>query len=188
LAAILTHNAGDVVQSLGSKSGRAHADGARVRFGDLARERFERYGGAFGRAAAIYRELCASEGHRNYPLREIKLLRAHEDLLLPPAPFLDEWGETLARWPRWKTNERAQVVAGVVDGCRRVAGQQAYYRALAGFDRAFPGGLWSREIEAECTNSVRRELKDAELRRLVAVKRESFESSYRKRARAILGG
>ena len=186
LAAILTHNAGDVVQSLASKSGRAHADLARVKYGDLARERFERYGGAYGRAAAVYRELCAAEGHRNYPLREVKLLRAHEDLLLPIPPFLDEWGETLARWPRWNTNERATVIAGVIDGCRRVSGQQAYYRALAGFDRAFPGGLWSRELDSSWTSSVRRELKDAELRRLVAVKRESFESSYKKRARQIL--
>jgi hypothetical protein len=116
----------------------------------------------------------------------VKLLRAHEDLLLPLGPFLDDWGTVLARWPRWKSAERAQVVTGLVDGCRRVNGQQGYYRALAGFDRAHPGGLESNELLAHVTNSVKKELKSPELRRLVAVKRESFEASASKRVRQIL--
>lgn len=186
LAAILTHNAGDVMQSLGAKGAKSFVEAQRLRFGDLARERFERYGGAFGRAAAIYRDLCASEGHRNYPLREVKLLRAHEDLLLPMGPFLDEWGAKLARWPKWKSAERAAVVAGLVDGCRRVQGQHAYYRALAGFDRAHPNGLESAELTQHWTSSVKKELKDSAMRQKLAVKRESFESSYAKRVRQIL--
>lgn len=186
LAAILTHNAGDVMQALGSKGGQGLANEAKQRFADLARERFERYGGAFGRAAALYRELAAAEGHRNYPLREVKHLRAHPDLLLPAAPFLDDWGATLARFPGWKTSERAAVVAALV-GCRRVSGQQGYYRALAGFERASPNGLEARELAEHWTNSVRKELKSTEMRKLIGVKRESFESSYRKRVRQILG-
>jgi hypothetical protein len=186
-SAILTHNAGDVMQALGSRAGRA-ARVRGVRFTDLARERFDRYGGAFGRAAALYREIMAPEGHRNYPLREVKLLRGHSDLLLPIAPFLDEWGERLARFSGWNHDERAQVVAGLVEGCRRVQGQAGYYRALAGFDRAYPRGLEAPELTETWTTSTRKMLASPDLRRLVAVKRESFEASIAKRVRVVLGG
>jgi hypothetical protein len=186
LAAILTHNAGDVMQVLGSKHAKHLPPAVKLRFTDLARERFERYGGAFGRAAAVYRAVMAPEGHRNYPLRELKELRRSAELLLPIAPFLDEWGALLAVWPGFSTAERANIVGGLVNGCRKVAGQQGYYRALAGFDRAFPGGLDSREITAHLGARTRAELKDATLRKKVAVRRESFESSYAKAVRAAL--
>lgn len=187
-AAILTHNAGDVMQSLGSKHAACVPPERRARFTDLARERFERYGGAFGRAATLYRELLAQEGHRNYPLREVKALRKHPDLLLPIAPFLDAWGESLARWPGFSHAERASVVAGLVDGCRRVEGQEAYYRALVGFERAYPNGLEARELVEHWGSSVKHELKSTPMRKKLAIARVSFEGSYAKRARALLGG
>ncbi len=186
LAVILTHNAGDVMQGLAARSGR-HVDiDARARFSDLARERFERYDGAFGRAALLYRELLASEGHRNYPLREVKFLRAHPALLLPIGPLLDDWGARLARWPRWNAEQRAEVVSALVDGSRKVKGQESYYRALAGFSEAHAGGIDARELAQHYTTSVRRELKSHELRRKVELPRASFEASFAKRARACV--
>lgn len=186
LATILTHNAGDIMQAFTAKGARNVAPDVQLRYANLARERFERYGGAFGRASALYRELLASEGHRNYPLREVKLLRASAELLLPLGPFLDTWGAKLARWPAWRAAERAQVVSAIVEGCKRVAGQESYYRALAGFDAAHPGGLESRELAASLSGAAKKLLKDSDMRRKLAVRRESFESSYAKRARAIL--
>ncbi len=188
LATSLTHNVGDVMQGIERKGTKGIGEAQKFRFADLARERFERYGGAFGKAAAIYRDLLASEGHRHYPLREQKLLRASHELLLPLGPFLDAWGAKLARWPRWNAKERASVVGSLLDGCRKVAGQEGYYRALAGFDAAFPGGLESRELAGEYASAAKRELKDANLRKKLALRRESFESSYAKRARAIVDG
>ena len=187
LAASMTHNAGDIMQAFQSKGAKRVAPEVQYRYADLARERFDRYGGAFGKAAALYRELLASEGHRNYPLREVKLLRASHELLLPLGPFLDDWGGAMARFPAWKAAERAEVVGGVVLGCKKVAGQESYFRALAGFDAAHPGGLEARELAAHFPTAVRKLLKDSELRKKVAVRKESFESSYAKRARAILG-
>jgi hypothetical protein len=186
LCTALTHNVGDVMQAIERKGTKGLGAEQKLRFADLARERFERYGGAFGKAAAVYRELLASEGHRHYPLREQKLLRASHELLLPLGPFMDEWGAKLARWPKWSAKERAAVVGSLLDGCRKVQGQEAYYRALAGFDRTFPGGLESRELDAHYASAARRELKDSNLRRKLAVRKESFESSYAKRARALL--
>jgi len=168
---------------LGAKTGARE----KARFGDLAREGFDRYGGAFGRAAAIYRAVLASEGHRNYPLRATKLLRAHRSLLLPIGPFLDDWGARLAQWPAWGPAERAEVLSAIVTGCRKVAGQESYFRALAGFEGAHRGGLESPDLLGRCGTAVKRELKDPELRRKVAVPRVSFEKSLAKRARAALG-
>jgi len=179
LAWILTHNAGDVGQGLAAAA-------AGHRFGDLARNGLERYGGAFGRAAALYRAILAPEGHRNYPLRATKLLRAHPDLLLPLGPCLDDWGSRLATWSAWSTAQRAEVVSAIVEGCRKVEGQESYFRALAGFDAAHPAALASRELDAHWTSSIRKALRSPELRAKVGVPRVSFERSLAKRVRSIL--
>ena len=121
LAAIMTHNAGDVDQGLSARGGKKEGAAQRARFARLAHEGPERYGGAFARAAALYKDLMAAEGHRNYPLRELRALRRDPALLLPISPFLDDWGERLARHPAWSLAERAEVVAGVVAGCAQGA-------------------------------------------------------------------
>ena len=186
LASVLTHNAGDVMQGLAAPAERPVAHAAVQRFGDLAHERFARYGGSFGRAAALYRELLASEGHRNYPLRKPRALRTDPRLLLPIAPFLDDWGERVARFPALADADRAEIVSALVEGCRKLPGQTGYYRALAGFARAHPRGLEAPELMQLYPASVKRGLRAADLRQKLAVKRESFEASYAKRARIVL--
>ncbi|MCY2961871.1 MAG: hypothetical protein NTY35_17075 [Planctomycetota bacterium] len=186
LATVLTHNQGDVMQSLGTKEARCVPDAVRARFTDLARERFERYDGAFGSAARLYKELLSPEGHRHYPLREVKLLRASPALLLPIGPFLDAFGERLARHPAWSAAQRAEVVTGLLEGCRKVAGQEGYYRALCGFDAALPGGIAA--LEPHFATAARREWKADTTRKKLGVRRVSFESSYQKRARQVLQG
>jgi len=180
LAAVLTHNAGDLGQGLGTE--------AEPRFAELARRGPARYGGAFARAAALYRELLAADGHRNYPLRKPRALRRAQALLLPIAPFLDDWGERVARSSELDGAERAEVVAALVDGCRKIPGQTAYFRALAGLERALPRGLADAELAQHLPVSVRRELRSAGLRKRIAVRRESFEASLRKRVREVLRG
>ena len=179
LASILTHNAGDVMQGLGAEPV--------PEFADLARAGLARYGGAFGRAAALYRDSLAAEGHRNYPLRRARALRSDPALLLPIAPFLDGWGEALARFSGLGDAERAEIVSALIEGCRKTPGQAGYYRALAGLERALPRGLEPPELAQHYSVSVRRELRGAELRKKLAVRRESFEASAAKRARAVLG-
>lgn len=129
LAAVMTHNVGDVDQGLSywleestptSNSPRTDHDAKRqknsnnnndrssvhdggdlhddvaavltlapsaremyLRFSRLAHERYERFGGEFGRAKLLYKQLLSAEGHRNYPLREAKCLRITPDLMLP---------------------------------------------------------------------------------------------------------
>ena len=183
LAAVLTHNAGDLMQGLAS-AGRVSL--LAERFGDLARAGLTRYGGAFARAAALYRALLASEGHRNYPLRGPRGLRRAPELLLPIAPMLDEWGERVATTRALSARERAEVVEALAQGCTKLPGQQGYYRALAGFARAHPRGLDDPDLARRCAASTRRLLRGSDLRRKVAVPRASFESQLAKRARALI--
>ena len=183
LAGVLTHNAGDVMQGLaGAGKSGLYAE----RFGDLARSGAARYGGAFARAAALYRALLASEGHRNYPLRGPRALRRVPELLLPIAPLLDEWGERVARAPALAARERAEVVEALAQGCTKLPGQQGYYLALAGFAGAYPRGLDAPDLAAHYAASTRRLLRTSELRQKVALPRASFESQLAKRARAVL--
>ncbi len=175
-AAVLTHNAGDCDQALGYASPDA---AERARWARLAHEGPARHGGAFARAAAIYKATLASEGHRNYPLRAAKALRRDRALWLPIAPFLDEWGATVATHDALSTAERAQVAECLLDGCAAVPGQQGYYRALAGLVEAWPGG--AAALERQLGAKARRALAAAPMRRQLAVSRASFEQSARKR-------
>ncbi|HBY59114.1 MAG TPA: hypothetical protein DEH78_04790, partial [Solibacterales bacterium] len=141
LAATLTHNAGDLDQGISFwPKGEAFA-AARARFGRLAHENSKPFGGAFQAAAQIYQRAMASEGHRNYPLRAVRALRRSPDFLLPLGPFLDDWGAIIATHPGLALEERAETVAALVAGCRKIPGQRGYYRALAGFMNAFPGSV-----------------------------------------------
>lgn len=183
LSALLAHNQGDVDQALSFWPKDPRLAAPRERFTDLA-HRPRRYGGAFARAARLYAALLAPEGHRNYPLRAVKALRRSPELLLPLGPFLDDWGRTVAAHPALDEAERAEVAAALLAGCRKIAGQQGYFRALSGMNEALPRGL---DGLARLMPSVARAtLKDHALRRKLAVPQASFESSCRKRARGLL--
>lgn len=133
-------------------------------------------------AAKLYREVMAPEGHRNYPLREVKPLRRSADLLLPIAPFLDDWGATLSLHPALSDDDRAEVMDALVKGCRKIPGQLGYYRALAGWRETNERGY--EKAAESIPNATRRDLRDAGMRQRLAVARVSFESAMKKK-RAI---
>lgn len=146
-AAILTHNVGDVDQGLGYWYDEEDAKtpvpavliANKQRFSRLAHERYDRFGGEFGKAKLIYKELLAAEGHRNYPLREPKCLRRAPELMLPLSPFLEGWGRSVASHPGLGYEEKLQVLRQLLRGCDStskawcVPNQVGYYRALNGF-------------------------------------------------------
>jgi hypothetical protein len=178
LAAIITHNAGDIDQ--GFSTGHPHP--ARAKIGRLAHERPERYHGAYAIAAKLYRELLAAEGHRNYPLRAMRELRVDPDLMKPPSPFLDPWGERLAGRQQWSTRDKALVLQGLMDACARVRGQVAYYRAIAGMNAAVPVEHLAKELSV----NARKTLREPRFQRPLQTTREQFEADMARRARASL--
>jgi hypothetical protein len=136
--------------------------------------------GRFELAVRIYQHTgLSTEGHRNYPLRTVKALRRSSATLLPLGPFLDEWGSVVAQ-----LEESCEVLAALLMGCKRVQGQQGYYRAIAGMLAASSGAF--ERAAAKMPNSARSLLRDAETRKLINVPRISFESMMRKRARTAL--
>ncbi|MBL8230424.1 MAG: hypothetical protein JNL98_18180 [Bryobacterales bacterium] len=178
IAASVTHNVGDLDQGISFwPNGDRHRE-ARARFGRLAHENTKPHRGAYQVAARIYRKAMSCEGHRNYPLRGVKPLRRSPDLLLPLGPFFDDWGATVARHPSLSNEERAEVLAALLHGCRTIAGQRGYYRAIAGIANTL--GTAVETLIRYLPSKARSDWKDAETRKQIAVPRVSFESMMRK--------
>lgn len=136
--------------------------------------------GRFALAVRIYQHTgLSSEGHRHYPLRPIRALRRAPATLMPLSPFLDEWGSRVA-----ELEESSEVLAALVMGCKRVQGQQGYYRAIAGMLAASSGAF--DRTASRMPHGAQHLLRSAEMRKLIDVPRISFESMMRKRARTAL--
>ena len=154
LAWILTHNAGDVDQGLLSWNDHSDLAADRVFLAELAHLDASRFAGVYNRAKAVY-QVVAAEGHRNYPLRAVKELRRAPELLLPLGPCLEAWGRTIATTPLLTANERAEVLAALLQGIGAVRGQIGYHRALVGMATA-PGGLatLTKRLPAKAVNGL----------------------------------
>ncbi|MCU0246446.1 MAG: hypothetical protein MUC42_07720 [Bryobacter sp.] len=183
LAMSITHNLGDLDQGISFWDKREALHASRRRFARLAHENTQPYDGAFQLAAALYRELLSSEGHRHYPLRSVRCLRRSADLLLPLGPFLDDWGALLAAHPALNPSAHSEILEALVTGCRKVSGQHGYYRALAGLFQGFPQVFHS--AARSLGNAAQKDLKSADLRQRIAIPRASFESRYRKRVQSM---
>jgi hypothetical protein len=171
LSMTLAHNRGDLRQGMGFWKRTALTAPLMGHFSARGR---------FALAVRIYQHTgLSAEGHRHYPLREVKALRRSTATLLPLCPFLDDWGGIVAQ-----LEESHEVLAALVTGCRKVEGQQGYYRAIAGM-RAAGVGDFDRAA-ARMPNSAQRLLRDAELRKRIDFPHAGFESMMRKRARAAL--
>ncbi len=171
LSMTMAHNRGDLTQGMGFWKNTPVTAPVMEHLG--TRGRFEL-------PVRIYQHTgLASEGHRHYPLRPIKPLRRSAATLLPLSPFLDDWGNVVAR-----LEEGHEVLAALVVGCQKVEGQQGYYRAIAGMLAASSGAF--ERAAARMPNSAQRLLRSAEMRKLIDVPRVSFESMMRKRARTAL--
>lgn len=184
MAAVMTHNAGDIDQSLSFWPQSAAHTAAAVELRRLAHENVRPWDGAFALAARIYRTTLAPEGHRNYPLRPVRSLRGAFDFLIETAPFLDAWGGRLAGDPRLSDEDMSDILEALIIGSRRIQGQRGYQRAIAGMML----GLESRldRVAGLMSARARSEFKRADLRKAAAVSRASFESSMKSLLRRAL--
>ncbi len=179
LAASLTHNLGDVDQAISFWTMETMTNSCRARFHRLAHENNRPYNGTFQTAALLYKEAMSAEGHRHYPLRHVKALRRSADLLLPLGPFLDDWGGVIGSHPSLNSLERAEVLDEMIRGCRKIAGQQGYYRAVAGFQSKARSAFDT--AVGLLPNASRKELKDSAFQKQIAVQQGSFESMMKKK-------
>jgi len=185
IVASITHNVGDIDQGLSYWSKHEMYNDVRVDYGRLAHENVKPFGGVFAHAAKIYKRVMSAEGHRHYPLRSIRGLRQSPNLLLPLGPFFDEWGAIVATHPVVNDDTRAETLGAIITGSRKIAGQKGYFRAIRGMQDAL-GQSKIQALLVKLPNSVRKDYEDAELRKAVAISRESFESSLKKALHAAL--
>ena len=189
LAAIMTHNVGDVDQgySYWDNEGKGFEEQFQ-KYSRLAHERNDRYDGEYARAKLIYKELLAAEGHRNYPLREAKALRSTPDLLLPIGPYFEAWGRTIAVHPALSTEDRITIIRQLIRGCDStsrawcVPNQIGYYRALNGVASVISLDRLSKDLDKDC-NAV---LKTHDMRLQLDLSENSFASRLGVRARELL--
>lgn len=191
VTAIVTHNVGDVDQGLSYWNNETATDAIKSlhhKFHRLSHERFDRFGGAFGRAKTVYAKLLSAEGHRNYPLREAKCLRQHTDLLLPINPFLENWGRVVATHPSLNHADRVSVVRQLLRGCDSsnrawcVPGQIGYYRAIYGVASAVEIETIVKDLDKDC----KRVFKEHEMRHHLGISDEAFISSLGRQCRQLL--
>lgn len=194
VATVIAHNLGDlsrVVVEWTSRSTQAHS----------LRERYARLGhddGTVGdprflEAGRVNKAVMALENHRFLALREARSLRVSRELLMPISPFLDAWGETIARSAHLGARGlggplggRAAVINALVETHVQSPTQQGVLRALAGFHHAFPGGLDA--IADEVAARLRKRLKTGPIREAVGIAPERFEQRMANRFRAALEG
>ncbi|MBC7794632.1 MAG: hypothetical protein H7Z43_13085 [Clostridia bacterium] len=182
LAAAMTHNVGDVDQGLAAEVPDDLGATERKRFAKLAHHGDDRYHGAYAIAAKLYKALLAAEGHRNYPMRALRELRYDPELLMCASPFLDRWGERLARYPRWKSRDKALVLQGLMEACGRVRNQVGYYRAIAGMNAAYPVERLAKELSVKAQKALR----EPQFQNALSVSCEAFEGELARRARQLL--
>ena len=172
VAMSIAHNRGDLTQGMSFWTKKTVTEPVRKHLSERGR---------FGLAVKVYQDTgMSAEGHRHYPLRPLKPLRQSADLLLPLPPFLDDWGARVAG-----LRERADILEALVTGCRKVVGQQGYYRAIAGMESRDPRAF--QQAVSGMGNAAKKALREPEMRKRLEVTRASFEAMMRKRARTALG-
>lgn len=183
-ATILAHNAGDLSRVVEQWPPRPHLAAARERLARLGHERGERFGGAFLRAGALNKAFTAVENHRFLALRAPRSLRRGRELLLPIGPFFDGWGRTIATSPLLEKEDRAEIVAALVETHLRGEGQLGCLRALSAIHQHAPGGL--DRVAPDVPARMRKVLAAGAVRDAAKTTRDVFEARLTAKVRSTL--
>jgi hypothetical protein len=177
-ATVLAHNLGDLSRVVEAWPRSVNDGGLRQRLVRLGHE-----GGRFYTAGAINKPIMAPENDRFLALRPARPLRKSRKLLLPIAPFFDEWGEMIARTELLDDDERGEIVAALVETHTRNPQQLGCLRALAGFDRAHKGGV--NALEDAVPARQRKLLRAGALREQIGISRAHFEARMIKKLESV---
>jgi hypothetical protein len=184
IAGSLTHNIGDLDQGISYWPKYPQFEPLFRRFADFNHSHVAEYNGAYSLSLKVYKALMASEGHRHYPLREVKALRQSASLLMPLGPYLDDWGVTVATSKLLTDADKVTVLSQLLQGCKKIVGQTGYYRAIKGMSEAL-GGRFSRLVD-ELPKSSRSIIKDRVVVQHLSTSKGSFEGSMAKKIRSLL--
>ncbi len=135
-------------------------------------------------AGELNKAYMAAENHRHFALRVPRCLRRSEKFLLPIAPFLFEWGRSIALSKELTAAEKGDVAEALVDGWVRLPETVGYARALAGMESGMPGGAKALWNEMPARNA--KTLQTGKLRQAVTVPEERFKGAWEKSALKFL--
>ena len=79
--------------------------------------------------------------------------------------------------------DRVEILDALVKGCKKVPNQSGYFRAIVGFAEAAPRAF--SDAVDRMPGSSKKELRQAAFQKQIAVGRQSFESSMKKRVQAL---
>lgn len=174
-ATVLAHNLGDLSRVIEAWPKSVKDDGLRQRYVRLGHEGE----GKFALAGRINKPIMAPENDRFLALRPARPLRKSRKLLLPIGPFFDAWGELIAKTELLEDDERAEIIAALLETHLQRPQQVGCLRALAGFDRAFKGGLGA--IEDELPSRTRKLWRGGAVREQLGIDRARFEARMAKK-------
>jgi len=179
-ATVLAHNLGDLSRVIEAWPKSVKDDGLRGKYVRLGHEG----DGRFVLAGAINKPIMAVENDRFLALRPARPLRKGRELLLPIGPFFDPWGERIAKTELLDDDERGEVVAALLETHLQRPQQVGCLRALAGFDRAFKGGLGA--IEHALPSRTRKLWRGGVVREQLGIDRSRFEMRMAKKLEAFV--
>lgn len=182
---IAAHNLGDldrVFDAWNIGASPSDADALKSRVYKLGHTGDERLGGWLVLAGNLNKEIMAADNHRYFALRKPRCLRKSPELLLPIAPYLDEWGRRVARHPLLSRAEVGEVVEALMDGFERLK-TDGFVRALSGIWEAFPGG--PQALLKELPARAARTLKAGDLRQRVSLSEKKFEENLVQKAERL---
>lgn len=150
-SAAIAHNLGDLDRVMDMWD-LFVADPLRLRFYKLSAQPFDsngklRYLGRLWVAGQLYKSeiqggSMSFENHRHFALRKPRCLRKDRSLMIHMAPFLDEWGEEVARFfagaDGTPSEETLEIVDALRSGWDRLPKTVGYGRALRGMMKIHP--------------------------------------------------
>lgn len=155
-SASVAHNFGDLDRVMDMWE-LGVGDPLRLRFYKLTARPFDterklRYLGRLWVAGELYKSKIDGssmgiENHRHFGLRKPRGLRERAELVVPTAPFFDEWGGAIAR-ADLKPEVKTEILEALKESWERQPGTYAYGRALRGMIDADPSLRGHRDIEA----------------------------------------
>lgn len=124
----------------------------------------------------VNKEFTSKENHRHMSLRQPKCLRKSSHFLIPVGPFMDDWGEIIAKTDILSMEEKAEVVAALYEGYKRQDEAFGYCRAFGAIKRSLPGGM--NELTEYLPFDLVQEIKNSDFTKHADKPREEFEAEY----------
>jgi len=124
----------------------------------------------------VNKEFTSKENHRHMSLRQPKCLRKSSQFLIPVGPFMDDWGEIIAKTEILSMGEKAEIVAALYEGYKRQDEAFGYCRAFGAIKRALPGGM--NELTEYLPFDLIGEIKKSDFTKHADRPRAEFEAEY----------